>query len=286
MTKILRENPAIMVDQMKPWFRQKGRDISLGDDYYVFGKWYARDTIISMYQAIPGLVAFWPMVSDRFTGNIYDLSGQGHTGAYTGNPTFGIENDVINYANFDGTGDRFVVTDASNLQLTGTEAQIESAFKGWTIGTWVQNTDISYYPFIFGKILYVPAVSLDMAWYFAFAGGVTYNYYCSMTSDGSTQQILYSSKTISSNGEWHFVVFRFNPSTELKIWVDTTTDTQTVGVPASCWPSAGTNVTLGDDQNANTAFTGKMALSFMSMLYLSDDLIESLYNNSRHAFGV
>ncbi|NJO31403.1 MAG: hypothetical protein HC874_30490 [Richelia sp. SL_2_1] len=69
----------------------------------------------------------------RSTGNVYDLSGQGRTLTYNGNPTFNYTG-LVPYVSLDGTGDFLSRADETDLDILGTETIYNSAVRGLTLG--------------------------------------------------------------------------------------------------------------------------------------------------------
>src|SRR3990172_4789567 len=93
--------------------------------------------VLASYMALPGLVGFWPMSSiQRSTGNAYDLSGQGRTLTYNGNPAYTYYNGLVPYIDLDGTGDYLSRSDETDLDITGAETIYTTGAAGLTIGCW------------------------------------------------------------------------------------------------------------------------------------------------------
>jgi len=91
--------------------------------------------LISPFMALPGLRGFWPTSSFNETGNAYDLSGQGRTLTYNGNPMYNYDG-LVPYIDLDGTGDYLSRADEAGLDILGTETYVAAAARGLTTGGW------------------------------------------------------------------------------------------------------------------------------------------------------
>ena len=108
------------IQQLRGWFFAKDRSPYLADNLRVISKHLAWDTMVSRYQTLPGLFGVWPFSSvQRSTGNVADFGGQQRTWTYNGNPTFNLYNNLVPYAELDGTGDFFSRADETDLDILG-----------------------------------------------------------------------------------------------------------------------------------------------------------------------
>lgn len=240
---------------------------------------------LNIFLSLSGSVGFWPMSSvQRSTGNAYDLSGQGRTLTYNGNPTYNIYNDIVSYLDLDGTGDYLSRTDETDLDILGTETIYNSSVRGLTIGGWFYNNAnfaaggtglIGKYNFNAGSngsyLLYGTTTTPTM-----------------LVTNGTTNTTRTSSVTVST-GEWWFGVGRYTPSSVLDIFVGKssglTKTTNSTSIPASI-NNTTVPLEIGAFNVANNFYTGRVSLCFLCANALPDALISSIFQHTRKAFGI
>lgn len=236
--------------------------------------------VISSFQNIPGLVGFWPMSSvQRSTGNAYDLSGQGRTLTYNGNPTYNIHQDFMPYIDLDGTGDFLRRSDETDLQITGIESH--NSIPGLTFGGWFNINTIS-------------AANQTLIGKRGAAGGNRGGYYLSarvdtnirltVSVDGTAQTIVEFATGLVAN-TWLFIVGRYIAATELKVWINENTVINTTSIPASLFQNNG-NFAIGATGFASNLLAGQATMNFLSANALPDSLINGLRQQSRILLGV
>ncbi len=239
--------------------------------------------VISSFQNIPGLVGFWPMSSvQRSTGNAFDLTSQGRTLTYNGNPTYNIYNDFMPYIDLDGTGDFLSRADETDLDISGTETIYNSSVRGLTIGSWV-----------FPDALPGGGPTLGISGKWLSAGNqrsylMLFNStdfpQVNVSSDGIAA-IIQVSSVVATINNWFFIVGRFTPSTNLDIFVNGTWTRNTTSIPASLFNSTA-SFELGAFNSGLLNLNGRIGFSFLSANTLSDALINALFQQSRVLFGV
>lgn len=236
---------------------------------------------IASFQALPGLVGFWPMSSvQRSTGNVYDLSGQGRTLTYNGNPTFTYYNGLMPYIELDGTGDYFSRADETDLDILGSETIFTTGSRGLTVGGWFYN-NADFAAGGTGLITKYNSAGATTGTFMLY--GLTQTP-TALVVNGTTATTRTSSVTVAT-GEWWFGVVRWVPSTSLDIFVNSTKTSNVTSIPATINNSTA-SLELGAFNGANNLYTGRMALCFLCANALGDELISSLYHQSRVLFGV
>lgn len=243
--------------------------------------------VISSFQAIPGLVGFWPMGSvQRSAGTVYDMSEQDRVLGYQGNPTFNIYNSFIPYIDLDGTGDYLDRADETDLDILGTESIFNAAVRGLTLGGWfwwdglttgtpdLQQQLIGKWSDAAGNASY--AILNDPT-----GGNSRIIFY--VTNDGSTAVGVATTATLT-DAAWHFIIARFDPSTELAIFFDSTKDVNTTSIPASIF-NGNSSFEIGRYQRVPNYLDGRASLCFLSANYLPDALIKGLYQQTKKLFG-
>jgi len=234
--------------------------------------------LISPFLQLTGLRGFWPMSSFDENGDAFDLCGQGRTMGYNGNPTYNYDG-VVPYIDLDGTGDYLDRADEAGLDIIGTETYVASAARGLTCGGWWHIDDTSpasteYLLAKYGAALASRAYRIihqvnDMV-VFGIHDGAT---------DVSTAAIG------PTGGGWHFIAGRFIPSTEVKVWLGAATGTNVVGVHAAL-NNANSDLYIGARSDATLLFNGRAALVFLCAAALSDAIVDSVFQQTRAAFGV
>lgn len=236
------------------------------------------DRVISLFQTIPGLVGFWPMSSvELSTGDAYDLSGQGRTLLYNGNPVYRLHNDLVPYLDFDGTGDILTRADETDLDILGTETIY--ANPGLTIGGWFWSDSIATQMALTGKFL---AAGDERSYLLQFvSGGANFG----VSSLGTAATVVTVSSAALATGAWYFVVGRFTPSVELAVFVNGVKVINTFSIPASIFNSAA-GFTIGGAAGSLLLLDGRASLCFLSANALPDSFIDRLFRTTKTAFGV
>ena len=240
-----------------------------------------------MVLTLPGLRGFWPMSPVNANGDAFDQSGLGFTLTYNGNPTYNIDG-VVPYINLDGTGDYLSRANQAALGISGTETYIASAIRGLTMGGWVRFNDA------------VGGTSNGIATKdSAGAGGRSYSLFRLATNgflrfgvsgDGTAFTSVTDGIAMGSN-QWHYVVGRYNPATELAAWTYNPTTrelskaTNTTSIPSSIFNSS-TAFSIGAFTTGNLLANARFFGMWLCVAHLSDTQIDNLFQVSRVALGV
>ena len=102
-----------------------------------------------------------------------------------------------------------------------------------------------------------------------------------ITDDGTTFDTVTSTATTSG---WTFAVGRFDPSTELAVFVNGVKAVNTSSIDASIYDGNG-NFNIGA-WAGSLLLTGDASICFLCAAYLSDDMIGALFQQSRALYGV
>jgi len=227
--------------------------------------------LVSPIMALPGIRGAWPLSSFDDVGDAYDVSGQGRTLTNNNAVGYGYEG-VIPYALFsDGAPPEYLSrADEPGLDVSGAEAVVVPGAKGMTVG------GLFYFESLGADEQYCIAkyvatdngswrIKIDNA-ASVVRGWVTntgVNYSCGLGLTLTTQT-------------WNFIVLRFTPSTEIKLWVNTLTQKDTTGIPANIDGSA-CAFTIGADGVGDYGLDGRASHAFYSACSLSDTIIEAMY---------
>lgn len=231
-------------------------------------------TILGMH----GLVGFWPGSTTDNSGQMIDKSGNANHLTLNGNPVFKTDN-LYSYVEYDGTGDYHSHVDAAIFRITGTETYIDSGSRGLTIGGWVYFTNASgTAEFISSK--WGAAGQRSYRLFREAAGTISFE----VSVDGTATTTVTSTDT-PAQATWVFLMARFDPSTELKIWVNDNTDVNTTSIPASIFNSAA-SFQISGRLGTTSLLTGRVMYPLLCSAYNSDAIIGNLFQQTRGLFNV
>jgi hypothetical protein len=239
----------------------------------------AWNSIIASHLLIPGLRGVWPMSSVDETGDTYDMAGQGRVLNYNGNPTYN-HHSLAPYIDMDGAGDYLNRLDEAGLDILGTETIYAANTRGLTLGgwCWFDAPSIGAATGLIGK--------------YGAAGNRSYLLHKSATNfptftvsvDGTAIVSVVASAAVVAAG-WYHIVGRFDPSTELAIFVNGVKTTNVVAVPASIFNGNTALVLGGYSVLVTNLLDGRLGIQFLSANYLIDSIPLALYHHSRAMFG-
>lgn len=234
-------------------------------------------TFAGEFLGLPGLRGYWPMGVFDSLGNAFDQSGNGRTLTYTGNPTYNFTTQGGPYIDLDGTGDYLSRADEGGLDILGTESYIASAQRGLTFGGWFYfDATPAAGLLVIGK---GAASGNDSFYLWQTATGLLEMY---ITSTGANYQN--TTGIAIANSAWSFCVGRFTPSTEIKCWLNTTTQPFTTSVHASLFNSSAA-FKIGF-YSANPALDGRAGMCFVCAMALTDTAIENIRLNTKAYYGL
>lgn len=231
---------------------------------------------VGMLQMFPGVVGIWPMSMTDGTGQALNVTGANHL---TNNNvvTFNAASDgLVPYTNFVAASSQyFSHADGAPFDILGTEAYIGQP--GLTMGCWVRQDALTARAFI-GKF----GAAGQRSYYLADVG--TTKYWSIVSGDGTALTHVESSVSPLAD-VWRFVCARFTPSSELKIWVNSTTNVNTTSIPASIFNST-SEFRIGATADGAGFFDGHISLAFLCAATVPDHFIETFYDFTRPLFGV
>jgi hypothetical protein len=236
-----------------------------------------------------GLQGFWPMSASINTGTIYarDIAcGYDLTlNSDYGSPMFGyLSTATITalppWALFTAASLDYMAYAADSPQhdIIGTETYIATNEKGLTLGGWFRFTAVP--ASAFGLITKWFGAGADAA--YALWRNAANNIVFSITTDGVTTVSVVSTSTVAAN-IWYHLYGRFDPSTEIAVFVDNAKTTNAVGIPATIF-NADEPFSIGWIDHASY-LNGKASMCHLNASYLSDSIIELLWEQSRVMYG-
>lgn len=238
--------------------------------------------VLASYMALPGLVGFWPMSSvQRTTGNAYDLSGQGRTLTYNGNPAYTYYNGLVPYIDLDGTGDFLSRANEADMSLTGAELIFTTGAAGITMGGWFWLDAAAATSGMMGK--WTDTGNQRGYLLYHDGGGAAVNIYGAFSNDGTA--IDSQVNVAASLGTWLFAAIRYIGSTSVTTWVNATSASDTSSIPSSVFNNTAA-FQIGAYNAGTSLVNGRAALCFLCANGLGDDLVSSLFQTSRVIFGV
>jgi len=216
--------------------------------------------------------------------NITDLANGYHL-IMSGSPVPQVDNDrLASVLDFVRTSNQYIYyPDVSHFDVIANEAHIDS--NGLTFGGW----------FNFDSYAGTAAEGLISKWYET-GNQRAYRIYRSTNTGAISVQVSGDGAAVDTttiagatygiaNDNWYFIVGRFRPGKELKLWVNTTIASYTAtSIPAALTIYNSTEpFEIGRTNRANY-FDGQAALCFVAASIVPDYLIWSLWQHSRWLF--
>lgn len=238
---------------------------------------HALSAAISTYLSLPGLRGFWPMSAFNGAGGAIDVSGQSRLLTLNGNLQYGYSGQIP-YANFDGTNSYLDRADETSLDILGNESFVETAMAGLTMGGWWKFDDItSHQCALMAKNAASPNRSLLLR-----KNNADIDFYIS--GNGTDYIGPVSNASAVGTTLWHFICSRYDPSTEIALFVDLEKDVFTTAIPASLYNNSAA-FEIGSQNTQTHFFDGKASMCFLSNGALSDGIIRMLYQQTRALFN-
>jgi len=233
--------------------------------------------LIGPHLALPGLRAFYPMSAQGAGGQAIDVT-IGNQLTYNGNPAYGYD-DQVPYCRYDGTGDYHDIADAASgniFDILGTETIVQSAYRGLSVSAWIYPEETSTLEYILskwggaGNRAYV--LFIDASDQINFA-----------VSDDGTNFDTATSAAVTMSA-WYHVVGRFRPSAFVDVFVNGVLVEQATARAAVA--NSATNFSIGAQAGGTLPYQGRVSLGAVCAMALSDELVRTLYEQTRGAFGV
>lgn len=267
------QNELARLRQQFEAFRRTQRGHELQDAQREVMAWQA---LAGSFLALPGLRGLWLASSFDASGNVSDLSGQGRTLTYNGNPTFNY-NGLVPYLAFDGTGDYLSRVDEAGLDILGTESYVASAAKGLTLVTWVKFSALGSQAAVCSKGV---GGGANTSFWLDKLAGDTVRF---LVGDGADLQGPSSTATVGSS-DWYFLCGRFTPSSEVALFLDATKYQDTTGIPAALL-NTGASLNVGSYNDSGLlALNGQVAAVGLYACTHSDTMVRTLYHQTRSLF--
>jgi len=244
----------------------------------------AWESACSAFLALPMLRGLWTMASVDATPQVWDTSGNGRTLTYNGNPTFNAY-DLAPYIDLDGTGDYLSRGDEAGLDILGSETYVAAAMRGLTLGAWVwfDNDGLVATEYIISKRDGNAAANIAYSLQRNTTDGLRIQ-----ISSGAAIESQNSTGTMASGG-WYFAVGRWQPSTDLSVFLNGVETAAGGSAIAALQNHTAVFQVGGRDDGAGgstSTMDGRVAFAFLCAAALPDITVVSLYERTRRMFNV
>lgn len=235
------------------------------------------DDLISPFQALTGLRAFYPMSAVGTAGQARDLGGSGTTYDLTNNNVarFGYDG-LVPFCTYDGVNQYHSFPDNANFDILGTEAYIVAARRGLTWGGWFYPEETGTAEDLMSKWAAAPNRSYRLR----FAAG---NAFAVAISDDGTNSDEATSAAVAIDA-WYHVVGRFRPGAFVDVFVNGVESSQATA-RASVFNSNAT-FEIAARSGGTSPFEGRASLCFICAAQLSDAIIGQVFQQTRAMYGV
>ena len=241
---------------------------------------FAHESLISSYLALPGLRGFWPMSGISSIGTIYDMGGGDlHLLNVNTVPVIGWPMPAAFFQT--SLSEVLYAADVAAFDIIGNEAHIYANWQGLTIGAWVKIDAVDIAQSIDGKF----STAAGNRSYLLHIDSSNYPQFY-VSGDGTATSYIEREVELVAD-RWYFMVGRFDPSTEVKLWVDDVSVANTTSIPATIFNGTA-SFTVGANGTGPATFGnyfgGKISCAFLCTARIDDSTIRRLYYRTRAAF--
>lgn len=236
---------------------------------------------VGMLRMFPGVVGIWP--GGVFGGGsasqskLVDVSGNGLHLTRNGT-TLARSTGLASYIEYDGSSGFYEHADASIFDIVGTETYIGASLRGLTIGCWVYFSALGTNEAVMSKM----GASGNFSYILhKLSSNDAINF--RISSDGSTL-VSVTSDTLSAP-RWYFICGRYDPSAELKIWLNGDAVSNTTSIPATIFSGNGP-FAIGTYNSGVHLFDGYVSLAFLCAAAVPDIFIDTYFQMTTPLFGV
>jgi hypothetical protein len=243
--------------------------------------------IISSFLALRGLRVFVPMSVMGASGLAIDLA-LGNNMSNNGSALFNYDG-LAPFCRYNGSSQYHSFADAASHDILGSEAYVDSNTQGLTIGMWVSPRDTGTAGRMFAK-----GTTTGNARSYSLARRLGATDVFSFVVSGNGTNTFIANDTIAYIAEnWYFVVGRYTPSTEVKIYVGGKSGSQsfwrsatnTTSIPATLNNSA-TGLGIGAQADGTSFSFIWASMCFLCAQRLNDVDIFSIFEGTRTVYGI
>jgi hypothetical protein len=228
---------------------------------YDGGSWISLGDVgayLSLMQGMPYLRGFWAMNSLHLLVNVQEQGAQGRTLTNT-NATFALLNNRISYAVFNGTTAYLERANEGGLSFAA----------DLVVGCWVKLTATGTQCLI-SKFGAVGQYSYELV----YITGTGFRF--QVSSNGTAVTFVTSTDPSPGTTDWYHVVGRFDPSTELAVFVNGVKYANTTSIPAAIFTSTA-NFAVGRRPDATLYSSSWITMVFLSAYEMSSAYLQSMY---------
>lgn len=248
--------------------------------------------VISSYQNLPGLVGFWPMSaiqpSTGYVPNLVPIVSGATNLSLVNNNSIKIQhyNNLIPYADLNGTTQYFSIADNTDLDITGAEDTTRGSWAGvpgltMICWAWFNAVAPANNQELMSKFIGAPA---DLA--YAFRRAATTGEASMVISTGAAF-VTVTGNTVLPTTTWVHLAVTFDPGNEIAVFLNGAKDgSNVVGIPAALVSSAAPFNIGSFNNGGGNFFPGRITQPFLGANLLPDSLIAANYEQSRVLFGV
>jgi len=245
---------------------------------------YTAGNVASLFLQLPFIRAYWPMSANGLNAGAILLRDVAGRLDLTVSPSCSLGYDrLAPYASFLRASSQYAAyPDNEHFDVIGTEAYMLNP--GLTLGGWLYFDSLVSGQGIASKY-YSTTNQRAYRLYQSDAGG-SIRFSVSNTGAADISVTIAAATSGMIARYWRFIVARYSPSRELKIWNNSTTneyyEINTTSIPASLFNS--TEPFELARSNRTGYFNGKFSNWFFAAGYLSDSQIWNLWQNTRYLY--
>ncbi len=238
---------------------------------------YGLGALDSMYKGLPGLIGYWPGGMTDSNGRLMDAGANGLHMARV-NTTLFNSDGLASYVKYSGA-QYHTIPDTANLDILGNEVHINSAIRGLTFGAWVwPSSGIGTAQGIVskrsGSAIASKSYFIELNSAYVLRGFI-------FDSTGAANSV--SSPNAIDTDSWNLCLFKYTPSTSIKIvlnGIETTVTTVFSTINNSNAPFE-----IGR-RDTTLYFNGRISRVFLCSAAVPDEYLFALYQHGRHLYGV
>lgn len=239
---------------------------------------------ISPYLALPGLKGFWPLTSPGNSGQAEDMSPLAVHLTNNNNAPSQIITNFAGNVIYNGVNQYHNVADNAAHDIIGNETYIASDEKGLTIMMWI--SPLAAHGAVRRHFSKGTTTGNARAYYLSQTASDAFNF--GVSSNGTAVFEVNTGSTFIV-GNWYFIAGRYDPSTEIKLYVGSNTGLATfqnvTSIPATLNNSA-TGLAIGA-QADGTQFTNiRASRCALCAMRLDDEIISRVFQSTRGEFLV
>ena len=238
----------------------------------------------AIFLGLPFLRAYWPHAAYQSGNIITDLAGKGMhlTMNFGTRPLMtlgGVNNQAPGCFYLSASSNFALKTNDAQLNITGGETDIDSTYRGLTIGAWVNPITITGTRPVAGKW----KVTLNQRQYLLSVTSSRARFEVSSNGTAITSVVSASTLTASS---WYLLIGRFDPSAEVSILANGVEAVNTTSIPSLVNSDTGSFEVGSHDTSVRPYLNATVGPVFLCAGLLNDAVCDNLLETTRGLYGV